>query len=164
MCESGKCRKWLRAAVAAGLVLVAGAVGSAGPAVADGAAADVAYHGKVALARGALAVSLTPENLGPGAVANATVRVRASVDLAGGARLTAGCARAGARVVVCETGALPERGAGRRIELLLPLQEAAVREVVVRIDTFWDGGVADGNAANNRHVVLALDTGDTYAF
>jgi hypothetical protein len=146
--------------VVAGLLVLGGA-GSAGAWA--GPEADVAYHGRVSLAQGRLRVWMVPENEGPSAVANATVRVRLSVDLADRQELAGGCARAGQREVVCETGALPEHGKGRHIGLALALRERPA-EVVVRIDTWWDGGATDRNHANNDHVVLALDTGDGYSF
>ncbi len=74
-----------------------------------------------------------------------------------------GCVRAGLGEVVCETGPLPLDGYGRHIGLVLALKEQ-VPEVVVRIDTGWNGGAADRNLANNQHAVLALDTGDSYVF
>lgn len=150
----------VRSVVVAGLLVL----GGAGPAGAwAGPEADVAYHGRVSLAQGRLRVWMVPENEGPSAVANATVRVRLSVDLADRQELAGGCARAGQREVVCETGSLPEHGKGRHIGLALALRERPA-EVVVRIDTWWDGGATDRNHANNDHVVLALDTGDAYSF
>lgn len=150
----------VRSVVVAGLLVL----GGAGPAGAwAGPEADVAYHGRVSLAQGRLRVWMVPENEGPSAVANATVRVRLSVDLADRQELAGGCARAGQREVVCETGPLPEHGKGRHIGLALALRERPA-EVVVRIDTWWDGGATDRNHANNDHVVLALDTGDAYSF
>ncbi|WP_327254359.1 hypothetical protein [Streptomyces sp. NBC_01244] len=137
----------------------AGAEAGAGPE----AEADVAYHGRVALTGNRLRILLVPENEGPSAVANATVRLGLSADLAGRQELAEGCARAGLREVVCETGELPLHGRGRHIGLALRLKEPAA-EVVVRVDTWWNGGATDRNHANNEHVVLALDTGDTYAF
>lgn len=151
------------------LVLLGGAgsavgVGGAGSARAwAGPEADVAYHGRVALAHGRLRILLVPENEGPSALANATVRLRLSADLADRQELPGGCARAGLREVVCETGELPPHGRGRHIGLSLELKDRAA-EVVVRIDTWWNGGATDRNHTNNEHVVLALDTGDTYAF
>lgn len=147
-------------------VAVAGALvlGVAGSAQAwTGPEADVAYHGRVWLAHGQLRVWLVPENDGPSAVPAATVRLRLSADLADRQELAAGCARVGLRDVVCETGALPEHGQGRHIGLLLGLRERPA-EVVVRIDTWWNGGATDRNLANNDEAVLALDTGDSYAF
>lgn len=37
-------------------------------------------------------------------------------------------------------------------------------EVVVRIDTVWNGGATDRNAKNSEHEVLAPATGDEYVF
>lgn len=154
----------------AGLLVLLGGLGSgvgngAGSARAAGAGpeADVAYHGRVALAGGRLRILLVPENEGPSALANTTVRLRLSAELADRQELAGGCARAGVREVVCETGELPLHGRGRHIGLVLALKEPA-SEVVVRVDTWWNGGATDRNHANNEHVVLALDTGDTYAF
>ncbi|MEU8464789.1 hypothetical protein [Streptomyces sp. NPDC029003] len=152
----------VRSVVVAGLLVLAGA--GAGPAGAwAGPEADIAYHGRVSLGHGQLRVWMVPQNEGPSALANATVRVRLSVDLADRQELPAGCARAGQREVVCETGPLPEHGRGRHIGLGLALRERPA-EVVVRIDTWWNGGATDRDRGNNEHVVLALDTGDGYAF
>ncbi|MFC9296472.1 hypothetical protein ACFTWH_12525 [Streptomyces sp. NPDC057011] len=160
----------VRSVVLAGLLVLtgalpAGAVGAVGPRDGEGPVveADVAYHGRVSLSGARLRIWLVPENEGPTALPNATVRVRLSADLADRQELSEGCARAGQREVVCETGALPLHGRGRHIGLLLGLREAGP-EVVVRVDTWWNGGAMDRNRANNEHVVLALDTGDTYAF
>ncbi|MEU6865006.1 hypothetical protein ABZ924_17270 [Streptomyces sp. NPDC046876] len=125
--------------------------------------ADVGYHGRVSLERGQLRVWLVPQNDGPAALPDATLRVRLSAELADRQELSAGCVRAGSREVVCETGPLPMHGYGRHIGLLLALKEP-VPEVVVRIDTWWNGGASDRNLSNNQHAVLALDTGDSYAF
>lgn len=153
---------------------VAGGAGGAGGAYAwsgsswsgpsrSGSEADVAYHGRVALAGGRLRILLVPQNDGPAALANATVRLRLSADLADRQELAEGCARAGLREVMCETGALPLHGRGRHIGLVLELKERTT-EVVVRVDTWWNGGATDRNRTNNEHEVLALDTGDAYAF
>lgn len=153
----------VRSVVVAGLLaLGAGVPGSAQASVADGPEADVAYHGRVALSGARLRIWLVPENDGPAALPNATLRVRLSADLADRQRLSEGCARAGSREVVCETGPLPLHGRGG-VALLLELREPAP-EVAVRVDTWWNGGATDRNHTNNEHVVLALDTGDTYAF
>ncbi|MCX5199111.1 hypothetical protein OOK31_35385 [Streptomyces sp. NBC_00249] len=154
----------VRSVVVAGSLVLGGLAQGAGAAVAAaGPEADVGYHGRVALGRGLLRVWMVPENEGPSALANATVRVRLSADLADRQELAGGCARAGLREVVCETGAMPLHGRGRHIGLALALKEAPT-EVVVRIDTWWNGGATDRNLTNNEHVVLALDTGDAYAF
>lgn len=129
----------------------------------SGPEADLAYHGRVSLSQGRLRVWVVPQNEGPAALANATLRVRLSAELADRQELAEGCARAGLREVVCETGALPLHGRGRHIGLLLELKER-VPEVVVRIDTWWNGGASDRDLSNNQHAVLALDTGDAYAF
>ncbi|MET9886330.1 hypothetical protein ABZZ20_24980 [Streptomyces sp. NPDC006430] len=150
----------VRSVVVAGL-LVLGLSGSAE--ARSGPEADVAYHGQMSLAQGQLRVWLVPQNEGPAALPNATLRLRLSAELADRQELAEGCARAGLREVVCETGELPLHGQGRHIGLLLELRER-VPEVVVRIDTWWNGGAADRDLSNNQHVVLALDTGDAYAF
>ncbi|MGW0749971.1 hypothetical protein [Streptomyces sp. NPDC002587] len=129
----------------------------------DGPEADVAYHGRVSLAHAHLRILMVPQNEGPSALPNATVRLRLSAALADRQELAPGCARAGLREVVCETGPLPLHGRGRHIGLALALREPAP-EVVVRVDTWWNGGATDRNLENNEHVVLALDTGDSYAF
>lgn len=153
----------------AGLLVLLGGLGSgvgnarAGDGLGLGPEADVAFHGRVALTAGRLRILLVPENEGPSALANATVRLRLSADLADRQELAEGCARAGLREVVCETGELPLHGRGRHIGLALRLKEP-VAEVALRIDTWWNGGATDRNRTNNEHVVLALDTGDTYAF
>lgn len=151
----------------AGLLVLLGGAGGVGGAVGaparSGPEADVAYHGRVALDGARLRILLVPENEGPAALADATLRLRLSADLADRQELAGGCARAGLREVVCETGELPLHGRGRHIGLVLRLKEPAA-EVEVRVDTWWNGGATDRNHANNEHVVLALDTGDTYAF
>ncbi|MFE3790741.1 hypothetical protein [Streptomyces goshikiensis] len=141
------------------------APGARGARVAPGAGseADVSYHGRVRLAGGRLRVWLIPANDGPAALPGATVRVRLSADLADRQEPVQGCARTGTREVVCETGPLPRHGRGRHIALALELRERP-DEVSVRVDTWWNGGASDRNRANNELVVLALDTGDSYAF
>ncbi|MEU6893294.1 hypothetical protein ABZ934_16115 [Streptomyces sp. NPDC046557] len=154
----------VRSVVVAGLLVLGGArgAGSAGARTPE-PEADVSYHGRVSLDDGRLRVWLVPRNEGPNAVADATLRVRLSADLGDRQELAEGCARAGRREVVCETGPLPAHGQGRHIALLLGLRER-VPEVVVRVDTWWNGGAADRNSVNNEQAVLALDTGDAYAF
>jgi hypothetical protein len=53
--------------------------------------------------------------------------------------------------------------AGRQFALELQLA-GRPNEVVVRIDTAWNGGVTDRNPQNDRHEVLAPATGDEYVF
>lgn len=53
--------------------------------------------------------------------------------------------------------------AGGPIDLTVRLREAP-SEVTLEIDTVWGGGAVDRNHANDRQRVLALDTGDSYAF
>ncbi|MFD0266596.1 hypothetical protein ACFVGY_08370 [Streptomyces sp. NPDC127106] len=151
----------VRSVVVAGL-LVLGVAGAA-QAQGSGPEADVAYHGQVTLSHGNLRVWMVPENEGPAALPDATVRLRLSAELADQQELADGCVRAGMREVVCETGPLPMHGQGRHIGLVLDLRER-VAEVVVRVDTGWNGGAADRNLSNNEHMVLALDTGDAYTF
>lgn len=141
----------------------AGAALPAGAPLPAGAEADVAYHGRVSLARGHLRIWLVPQNEGPQTVPNAALRLRLSADLADRQKLSEGCARVGPREVLCETGPLPSRGRGRHIGLVLELRERPP-EVVVRVDTWWNGGVTDRNRTNDECAVLALDTGDAYAF
>ncbi|MFE9931575.1 hypothetical protein [Streptomyces sp. NPDC005533] len=157
----------VRSVVVAGLLALGAGAGAppgwAAPPAGPEAEADVAYHGRVHLSGALLRLWLVPENDGPAALANATLRVRLSAELADRQQLAEGCARAGLREVVCETGPLPLHGRGRHIGLALALRERAP-EVVVRVDTWWNGGATDRNHVNNEHVVLALDTGDAYAF
>ncbi|MEV0414038.1 hypothetical protein AB0I68_25300 [Streptomyces sp. NPDC050448] len=156
----------VRSVVVAGLLVlgVSGVPGVSGSAEArSGPEADVAYHGRVSLSHGRLRVWVVPQNEGPAALPDATLRVRLSAELADRQELAEGCARVGLREVVCETGALPLHGRGRHIGLLLELKKR-VPEVVVRIDTWWNGGASDRDGSNNQHAVLALDTGDAYAF
>ncbi|POX43821.1 hypothetical protein C3489_37475 [Streptomyces sp. Ru71] len=133
----------------------------AGEAVRD---ADLAYHGSAVLSRGRVRVELTPRNHGPAAVPEAAVRLRWSVPLAAdGQRLPGGCVRTGERDVVCRTGSLAAGEVGERIDLDLRLRGRPA-EVRLEIGTAWGGGVVDRDAANDRHHVLVLDTGDAYAF
>jgi hypothetical protein len=149
--------------------LSAVAVLGAGPAVADGPEprsvpeVDLAYHGQVTMSRGRVETWLIPQNHGPSAVTDATVRLRWSAPVADTRWLPPMCVRAGARTVLCRTGALPADSRGGRIRV--PVQLAgAPSEVTVRIDTMWSGGSADHNPQNSTHKVLALDTGDVYYF
>ncbi|MGD1222858.1 MULTISPECIES: hypothetical protein [Streptomyces] len=94
---------------------------------------------------------------------DATVRLRWSAALADVQWLPDGCARAGARDLVCRTGALSADGAGREIRMSV-LLKGVPSEVTLGIDTVWGGGAVDSNRANDRQRVLVLDTGDSYAF
>ncbi|MFF3783691.1 hypothetical protein [Streptomyces sp. NPDC001933] len=126
--------------------------------------ADVAHHGHVLLWGAGLKVRVRTENHGPSNLAGVTVRVRTSVALAGGQELPQGCLQADRRTVLCRTGGLRADGAQeRRLALELRLV-ARPDEVVVRVDTLWNGGAADRNPGNNDHEVLALATGDEYVF
>ncbi|WP_329336252.1 hypothetical protein OG866_19045 [Streptomyces sp. NBC_00663] len=125
--------------------------------------ADLAYHGAASMAAGQVDVRFTPRNHGPSAVPDATVRLRWSEPLANRQKLPEGCARSGARVVLCRVGALDADGLGEQIELRLRLR-GEPSEVLVDIDTVWSGGAVDRNRANDRQRVLVLDTGDTYYF
>jgi len=147
-------------AMGAGAALVAGA---ASPAVALEPEADLAYHGAVSMDAGRVDLRLTPQNHGPSAVADATVRLRWSRPLAVRQQLPEGCARSGVRTVVCRTGALAADGLGEEIRVRVWLREVP-SEVTLTIDTLWSGGVVDRNHANDRQQVLALDTGDSYVF
>ncbi|MEW2119092.1 hypothetical protein AB0945_28650 [Streptomyces sp. NPDC005474] len=160
-------RVWTRGLVAvAGAVAVAvGVVGGGAVAGADsgGPEADLAYHGVVSLDQGRIDLRVTPRNHGPSAVADATVRLTWSAPLAARQQLPDGCARLGARVVVCRTGALAADGVGERIGLRLRLR-GAPSEVALDIGTVWSGGAVDRNRGNDEQHVLVLDTGDAYYF
>ncbi|MFF1452571.1 hypothetical protein ACFVYF_31230 [Streptomyces sp. NPDC058274] len=155
------------AGVGAGGVLLAVAGGSAAAGAAAAPEADLAYHGYVAMEGGRVDVRMTPRNHGPADVTDATVRLRWSAPLADRQELPEGCARAGARAVLCRTGALAADDVGAEIRLRVRLAGAGVRvpaEVTLVIDTVWSGGAVDRNHQNDRRQVLALDTGDAYAF
>ncbi|KUO21000.1 hypothetical protein [Streptomyces dysideae] len=125
--------------------------------------ADLAYHGSASMSSGRLEVRFTPRNHGPSAVPDATVRLRWSEPLADRQVLAEGCARSGARVVVCRVGALAADGVGEQIGLRVRLR-GAPSEVRLELDTAWGGGAVDRNRANDRQRVLVLDTGDAYYF
>jgi hypothetical protein len=153
----------LRCLAVGGAALVA--VGGVVPvASADGGPeADLAYHGSAVMAAGQIDVRFTPRNHGPSAVPDATVRLRWSEPLADLQVLAEGCARSGARVVVCRVGALAADGVGEQIGMLVRLR-GAPSEVLLELDTVWGGGAVDRNRANDRQRVLVLDTGDAYYF
>ncbi|MCX4731408.1 hypothetical protein [Streptomyces sp. NBC_01363] len=126
--------------------------------------ADVAHHGHVRLWGAGLGVRVRTENHGPSSLAGVTVRVRTSVALAGRQELPQSCLQADRWTVLCRTGALHADGAEeRRLALELRLAERP-DEVVVRVDTLWNGGATDRNPGNNDHEVLAPATGDEYVF
>lgn len=106
---------------------------------------------------------MTPRNHGPSAVADATVQLTWSAPLAARQQLPDGCARLGARVVVCRTGTLAADGVGEQIGLRVRLRGMPA-EVELEIGTVWSGGVVDRNRGNDRQRVLVLDTGDAYYF
>lgn len=126
--------------------------------------ADVSHHGHVSLWGTGLGVWLRSENRGPSDLAGATVRVRTSVPLAGRQQLPQECLQADRSTVLCRTGPLRADGSVQS-QLALELQLAGrPAEVVVRIDTVWNGGASDRNPKNSEHEVLAPATGDEYVF
>ncbi|MES5824317.1 hypothetical protein [Streptomyces sp. RG80] len=147
----------------AAVLAVAGGIPVAVAGATDWPEADLAYHGAASMAGGQVDVRFTPRNHGPSAVPDATVRLRWSEPLANRQELPTGCARSGARVVLCRVGALAADGLGEQIGLRLRLRGAPA-EVLLEIDTVWSGGVVDRNRLNDRQRVLVLDTGDTYFF
>ncbi|MFG2628999.1 hypothetical protein [Streptomyces sp. NPDC048473] len=140
--------------------------GGAPEAVAGGIAseADVSHHGHVSLWGTGLGVWVQSQNHGPSNLAGVTMRVRTSVRLSGRQELPQGCLQADRLTVLCRTGAL-RADAAEGQQLALELQLAGrPDEVVVRIDTLWNGGATDRNPKNNDHEVLAPATGDEYVF
>ncbi|MFD7291470.1 hypothetical protein [Streptomyces sp. NPDC059863] len=137
-----------------------GAVADVGAVVPE---ADLSHHGHASLWSEQLTVRFESENHGPSATADATVRLAFSVALAAGQSLPANCLRSGDRVVLCRAGQL--RAGGRSPETALDLRTAGRPvEVVVQIDTHWNGGASDPNPENHRHRVLVPATGDPYVF
>lgn len=103
--------RWTRVLAVWGAVLGALVGGAAPVAAASVPEADPAYHGFAVMDRGRVDVRLTPRNHGPGDVSDATVRLRRPAPLADRPpALPDGCARTGAREVVCRTGGV---GRGR---------------------------------------------------
>ncbi|MFJ9059893.1 hypothetical protein [Streptomyces sp. NPDC102409] len=125
--------------------------------------ADVSHHGRVSLAEERIGIQLRTGNRGPSPLVDATVRLRFSAPLATWQRLPEGCMRGGTSTVLCETGPLRVAGDARRTALGLRLAGRPA-EVVVRVDTVWNGGASDRNRRNDTHEVLALSTGDAYVF
>ncbi|MFD7898037.1 hypothetical protein [Streptomyces sp. NPDC059743] len=125
--------------------------------------ADLAHHGHVSLRNGELTLRLQTENHGPSQLTDATVRLDFSVPLPPGQPLPPGCLWSGDRVALCRTGHL--RAGGRGPETTVDLRtDGRPDEVVVRIDTAWNGGASDRNSENHQHRVPAPDTGDKYVF
>ncbi|MDH6586448.1 hypothetical protein M2161_005554 [Streptomyces sp. SAI-133] len=145
-----------------GAVVVALVAGGTAVAV-GGPEADLAYHGAASLSGGRVDLRFTPRNHGPAAVPDATVRLRWSEPLVNEQTLPAGCARSEERVVLCRVGALAADGLGGRVELRARLR-GAPSEVLLEIDTVWNGGTVDRNRENDRQRVLVLDSGDEYYF
>ncbi|MDT0495184.1 hypothetical protein RM717_32320 [Streptomyces griseus] len=125
--------------------------------------ADLSHHGHVSLWGDRIAIRIRSENRGPSDVPASTVRLRFSEPLAPRQELPYGCLRSGGAAVLCETGGLRSRGGARQTALDLKLASSP-DEVVVRLDTVWNGGVRDTNPKNDAHEVLAPSTGDAYAF
>lgn len=124
----------------------------------------MSHHGHVSLWGTGLGVWLRSENRGPSDLSGVTVRVRTSVRLAGRQELPQECLQADRATVLCRTGALRADGTAQS-QLALELQLAGrPTEVVVRIDTVWNGGASDRNPKNSEHEVLAPATGDEYVF
>ncbi|KUM89237.1 hypothetical protein OIE43_17950 [Streptomyces pseudovenezuelae] len=154
----------LRVCAVAGAVaaMVAGGGGTA-VAGAPGPEADLAYHGAASMAGGRVDVRFTPRNHGPAAVPDATVRLQWSEPLVNEQTLPEGCARSAERVVLCRVGALAADGVGERVAMRVLLR-GAPSEVLLEIDTVWNGGTVDRNRENDRQRVLVLDSGDEYYF
>lgn len=145
----------------AALVAVAGG-GSAQGVDAD-YEADVAHHGYASLWGGRLGVWLESVNHGPSDVSNAAVRLRFSARLVQGQELPPGCLWSGSEAMLCGTGALRAAGAARQFAFDLETV-GKPDEVVVTVDTLWNGGAVDRNRENDRHRVLVPATGDRYVF
>ncbi|MEK8143772.1 hypothetical protein NKH18_22545 [Streptomyces sp. M10(2022)] len=124
--------------------------------------ADVSHHGHVSLSGDRLGIWLRSTNRGrrawPTRPYGCASRRRWPRAGAAG-RLHPGAERA----VLCETGALGVDGEIRRTELALRIKGRPA-EVVVRVDTVWNGGASDRNQENNTHQVRATATGDAYVF
>ncbi|MFC8230793.1 hypothetical protein [Streptomyces sp. NPDC057287] len=125
--------------------------------------ADVSHHGRVSLTEERIGVQLLTGNRGPSPLADATVRLRFSAPLAAWQRLPRRCMRGGSSTVLCATGPLRVAGDARRTALGLRFAGRPA-EVVVRVDTVWNGGASDRNRRNDTREVLVLSTGDAYVF
>lgn len=123
----------------------------------------MAHHGRVSLREERIEIQLRTGNRGPSPLADATVRLRFSAPLAAWSRLPQGCLRSGSSTVLCGTGPLRVTGEAHRTALGLRFTGRPA-EVVVRVDTVWNGGASDRNRRNDTHEVLVLSTGDAYVF
>ncbi|MFJ9620796.1 hypothetical protein [Streptomyces sp. NPDC101181] len=161
----------LSAVVTATAALLAGsaAVAAPGPAVAapgpavTAPVADIAHHGHATLWADRIELRLRTENRGPADVPASTVRLRLSAPLALRQQLPPGCVWGGRAAVLCETGELRSRGPARQTSLDLRLA-GRPDEVVLRVDTVWNGGTREADPRNDEHAVLTPSTGDAYAF
>ncbi|MEU9920903.1 hypothetical protein AB0H51_06275 [Streptomyces griseoluteus] len=151
------------AAAAPGVGSAAVAASHTGPVPAPTPRADLAFHGHAVIDGDRMEVRLTPRDHGPAAVPEASVRVRWSAGSGGAVTLSPGCARTGARTVVCGIGALVAGQAGEEIRLGVRLRVPAP-EVTLEVETAWNGGVTDPDRTNDRLRVLVLPTGDEYSF
>ncbi|MEU6664796.1 hypothetical protein [Streptomyces sp. NPDC046727] len=151
-------RAWVLSGVCAGAVLVPGtAVAAPAP------EADLSFHGTVVMDGDRVEVRLTPRNNGPAAVADASVRLRWSAELADAQELPARCAREDERTVLCGVGTLGVDAVGEQVRVPVRLRERPA-EVTLEIDTAWSAGVVDKDRTNDKMQVLVLATGDSYAF
>lgn len=124
----------------------------------------MSHHGHVSLWGTGLGLRLHSRNRGPSNLDGVTVRARVSVPLSGRQELPDACLRSGRQSLLCRTGPLRADGSpGRRLALDLRLV-GRPDEVVVRIDTVWNGGATDRDPADNTHEVPAPATGDEYVF
>lgn len=154
-------------AAATTTVLVAAGPAASGttatPLPAPAPRADLSHHGYVSLWDDRVELRIRSENRGPSDVTSSTVRLRFSTPPAVNQELPFGCLRAGKATVLCETGGLRSSGGARQTALDLTLADGP-DEVVVRLDTVWNGGARDTDRKNDAHEVLAPATGDAYAF
>lgn len=84
---------------------------------------------------------------------DATVRLRWSEPLVDRQTLPEGCARSAERVVLCRVGAPAADGVGKRVEMGARLR-GVPSEVLLEIDTVWNGGTVDRNRENDRQLPL----------
>ncbi|MER7840868.1 hypothetical protein ABTY98_34470 [Streptomyces sp. NPDC096040] len=125
--------------------------------------ADLEVHGSAVMIGDLVEVRVTPRDLGPEPVSDATVRLSWSAALADAQQLPAACARTGDREVVCGTGALAVDMPGEQLVVPVRLRERP-SEVTLAVDVAWGGGALDHGRTNDEQRVLVLATGDPYAF